>query len=123
MPDLWNTLAFESVLEDDARCASSSQLSITAGSGAYLAARDRTARAREGREGHTKGLHESSRSVLTEKPRASLFMPHSKSGEKAKSSEKPKSSEKKATSSSVKAASKGAPAPAPSSRLQQWLGR
>ena len=41
MPDLWNAMAFESVLEDDVRCAARTQLTPTAGSGAYLASLDR----------------------------------------------------------------------------------
>ena len=44
MPDLWNAMAFESVLEDDVRCAARTQLTPTAGSGAYLASLDREER-------------------------------------------------------------------------------
>ena len=37
LPDLWNAMAFESVLEDDVRCAARTQLTPAASSGAYLA--------------------------------------------------------------------------------------
>lgn len=48
LPDLWNAMAFESVLEDDVRCAARTQLTPAASSGAYLASLDREERGRAG---------------------------------------------------------------------------